>query len=50
MRQVLTERGVDSRRLKSDDLLRDLGEMTDFKYEKTKVDHMVSNIHSKVLL
>lgn len=43
MRQVLTERGVDTRRMKADDLRRVLGEMSDFKYEKTKVEHMVSN-------
>lgn len=43
MSQVLTERGVDTRRMKADDLRRVFGEMSDFKYEKTKVEHMVSN-------
>ena len=43
MRQVLNERGVDTRGMKAADMRKALSEMTDFKYEKTKVEHLVSN-------
>ena len=41
MRQVLIERGVDVRGMKAADMRRVLGEMDDFKYERTKVEKYV---------
>lgn len=43
MRQVLTEWEIDTTEMKASDLRQVLGEMSDFKYEKTKVEHMVIN-------
>ena len=37
MRQVLNKRGVDTKGMKAADMRKALGEMHDFKYEKTKV-------------
>ena len=43
MRQVLNERGVDTKGMKAADMCKALGEMHDFKYEMKKVEHLVSN-------
>ena len=42
MIQVLVERGVDVRGMKADDMRKRLKEMHDFKYEKTKVEAMIT--------
>ena len=42
MRQVLMERGVDVRGMKADNMCKTLKEMYDFKYEKTKVETVVT--------
>ncbi len=43
LRQVLEERGVDTKGKKKDKLQEILGKMSDFKYEKTKVEKLVSS-------
>ncbi len=43
MRQVLEERGVNTKGMKADKMREVLGEMSDFKYEKTKVEKLVSS-------
>ena len=43
MREVLIERGIDTRCMKASDMRRVLGEMHDFKYEKTKVENLVGS-------
>ena len=47
MGRVLIKRGVDVRGMKAADMRRVLGEMADFKYEKTKVEtYLCSRGHS----
>ena len=43
MRRVLEERGVNTKRMKAEKMREVLGEMTDFKYEKTKVEKLVTS-------
>ena len=43
MRQVLNERGVDTKGMKAADMRKALREMHDFKYKMMKVEHLVSN-------
>ena len=42
MRKILEERGVDLTGMKTDDMRRRLKEMSDFKYENTKVETYIS--------
>ena len=42
MRQVLMQRGIDVSGMKADDMRKALKEMHNFKYEKTKVESMIS--------
>ena len=49
MRRVLIERGVDVRGMKASDMRRVLGEMSDFKYEKTKVEKYLGARGHKVI-
>ena len=41
MRQVLEERGIDTNRMKAPDMRLVLGAHTDFKYEKTALEHFM---------
>ena len=43
MRRVLEERGIDVSRMKADDMRQKLKEMSDFKYEKTKVKTYITS-------
>ena len=43
MRRVLEERGIDVSRMKADDMRKKLKEMSDFKYEKTKVEIYITS-------
>ena len=45
----LIERGVDMRGMKAANMRRVLGEMTDFKYEKTKVEKFLSSRGHRVI-
>ena len=42
MKKVLEERGVDVRKMKAQDMRKKLREMHDFKYEKTKVETLIT--------
>ena len=37
--QVLKERGIDTKKMKLDDMKKELASHTDFKEEKTKIEH-----------
>ena len=41
--QVLKERGVDTRRMKLEDMRRELASHSDFKNEKTRIEHFLNN-------
>ena len=43
MRRVLHERGINTKGMKAENMREALGEMSDFKYEKTKVEKLVSS-------
>ena len=42
MRQVLEERGINTNQMKAEKMREVLGEITDLKYEKTKVEKLVT--------
>ena len=43
MKRILEERGVNTKGMKAEKMREVLGEMSDFKYEKTKVEKLVSS-------